>query len=302
MPLVHHAKRAVKWARRVVADGVVRWAARRGAHSLAKTLVVAPHPDDEVFGCGGLAALACSQGAEVWVVFLTRGEGSHRGCCSIAPGEIAKARQALAVKAAASLGVPATNLRWLGLEDGRIPQGATEDGHELTRMVTNRAAGLEPGEAGPNAGSASCQSVPVRGDLSPFEEAVTSVSRVIAEVAPQEVFCPHPLDTWPDHKAAAAITLEALRQWGQPCKVHFYLVWGWYNMPLRYLPRLGVRRAWRLDISPVLERKRAAIQSYLGARAPGCGIPYIGKLPPGFVEPFLRPYEVFFEHDGRPWF
>lgn len=43
-------------------------------------LVLAPHPDDEVFGCGGLVALAVSQGHAVRVLVLTDGAlGGDRG-------------------------------------------------------------------------------------------------------------------------------------------------------------------------------------------------------------------------------
>jgi len=40
-----------------------------------RLLIVAPHPDDEVLGCGGLIAEAVRRGALVRVVFLTSGDG-----------------------------------------------------------------------------------------------------------------------------------------------------------------------------------------------------------------------------------
>lgn len=40
-------------------------------------LVLAPHADDEVFGCGGLMALARTQGAEVRALVVTDGSQSH---------------------------------------------------------------------------------------------------------------------------------------------------------------------------------------------------------------------------------
>jgi len=40
-----------------------------------KVLILAPHPDDEVFGCGGAAALLQQSGASVDVVVLTDGAG-----------------------------------------------------------------------------------------------------------------------------------------------------------------------------------------------------------------------------------
>lgn len=41
-----------------------------------KTLIIAPHPDDETFGCAGLIQKKKAVGAEVSVVFLTYGENS----------------------------------------------------------------------------------------------------------------------------------------------------------------------------------------------------------------------------------
>ena len=38
-----------------------------------KILVLAPHPDDEVFGCGGLIARAKREGAKVYVLYFTVG-------------------------------------------------------------------------------------------------------------------------------------------------------------------------------------------------------------------------------------
>ena len=42
-------------------------------HDLRPLLVVAPHPDDEVFGCGGLLSLATRHGIAVHVVIVTDG-------------------------------------------------------------------------------------------------------------------------------------------------------------------------------------------------------------------------------------
>ncbi|KKR86620.1 MAG: hypothetical protein UU34_C0012G0018 [Candidatus Curtissbacteria bacterium GW2011_GWA1_41_11] len=39
-----------------------------------KLLVIAPHPDDEVIGCGGLIAKIKDAGGQVYVLFLTVGD------------------------------------------------------------------------------------------------------------------------------------------------------------------------------------------------------------------------------------
>ena len=38
-----------------------------------KLLVIAPHPDDEVIGCGGLIQKVKKAGGKVYVIFLTNG-------------------------------------------------------------------------------------------------------------------------------------------------------------------------------------------------------------------------------------
>ena len=40
-------------------------------------LIVAPHPDDETFGCGEALAAAAEAGREIGLLLLTDGEGSH---------------------------------------------------------------------------------------------------------------------------------------------------------------------------------------------------------------------------------
>lgn len=42
-------------------------------------LIIAPHPDDETFGCGQALAAAAQAGREIGVLLLTNGEGSHPG-------------------------------------------------------------------------------------------------------------------------------------------------------------------------------------------------------------------------------
>jgi N-acetylglucosamine malate deacetylase 1 len=41
---------------------------------MKRILVIAPHPDDEVIGCGGTIASYCKQGSEVHVLIVTRGD------------------------------------------------------------------------------------------------------------------------------------------------------------------------------------------------------------------------------------
>jgi len=253
--------RAWQWAPR---RRVLRWVLGRRARPQAlpegPALVIAPHPDDEVFATAGLLALKARAGAPVSVAFLTSGEASHQNCCDTPAEEIAQARRRLACEAGMRLGLGAQALHWLGLPDGRLPRERQEG----------------------------------------FAAAVSAVAELLRQAAPREVYAPHPLDCWADHAASSEIAAEAIRRSGLRCAVHWYLVWGWHKLPLRRLAEPRLANAWRLDITPALSVKRQAIHCYRQAVAPRCGKPYIGVLPPGFATPFEAPSEVFFTPSGAP--
>lgn len=83
-------------------------------------LVFAPHPDDEVLGCGGIIALKAQAGARVKVVIMTDGRASHRTL--ISEKELVKMRRAEAEEAAFQLGLFATDYVFLEFEDHRLIQ------------------------------------------------------------------------------------------------------------------------------------------------------------------------------------
>lgn len=86
----------------------------------SKSIIIAPHPDDEVIGCAGLIQRSLKEGKEVYVAILTGGEGSHNGCCQIAPQELIDMRRGLASKINKELGIASENLFFLDYPDGSI--------------------------------------------------------------------------------------------------------------------------------------------------------------------------------------
>lgn len=78
-----------------------------------RVLVVAPHPDDEVAGCGGTILRHRQAGDEVTVLVVTDGRMSRAG--GLEPAEMALRRRAEAGAAAAILNVA---LVWAGLPEG----------------------------------------------------------------------------------------------------------------------------------------------------------------------------------------
>jgi LmbE family N-acetylglucosaminyl deacetylase len=77
-------------------------------------LVIAPHPDDEALGAGGLIAELSQRGAPLRVAFLTDGSGSHVGAPGWSARRVAALRAREAREALRILGVdaPATSLNW----------------------------------------------------------------------------------------------------------------------------------------------------------------------------------------------
>lgn len=98
--------------------------------SFGSILIIAPHPDDEVIGCGGLIARLVREGNAPHIIVMTSGEASHHGCCDTPDGEIIHARRQLTRNAFTILGVPEENLHELNFPDG----GISEDSEELTPL------------------------------------------------------------------------------------------------------------------------------------------------------------------------
>ena len=85
-----------------------------------KTVIIAPHPDDEVIGGAGLIQALVERGMPPHVIILTGGEGSHRGCCDTSDEVIIAARHQLTLKAAATLGLPESHIYCLHYPDGGV--------------------------------------------------------------------------------------------------------------------------------------------------------------------------------------
>ncbi len=82
-----------------------------------KLLLIAPHPDDEIIGAGGLLLAAVETRNEIHIIYLTDGEktGAHDDEMRI---KIERIKQTETVRL--SLGVPADNIHRLHLTDGSV--------------------------------------------------------------------------------------------------------------------------------------------------------------------------------------
>ena len=117
---------------RLVRVLVVRLVVRRKVFDFAtvdgKSMVVAPHPDDEVLGCAGLVQRLLSAGRQVDVVILSGGGKSHAGCCGIDEAELIENRRQLSRRAAGIIGLPPERLHFLDYPDGSIAFDNAETG------------------------------------------------------------------------------------------------------------------------------------------------------------------------------
>ncbi|MBK9964557.1 MAG: PIG-L family deacetylase [Holophagales bacterium] len=100
-------------------------------------LVLAPHPDDEVFGCGGLTALVSAAGGRVVPVLLTDGGAGDFSGSSEAGAYVAR-RLAESTRAAGILGTEPP--RPLGFPDRSLP----ERGEELVAALVALFAEVRP--------------------------------------------------------------------------------------------------------------------------------------------------------------
>lgn len=191
-------------------------------------LIVSPHPDDEVLGCGGLLAKYCAPGKKAYVLFLTRGEASHTKCCGASKALIGTARRKLAVEAHASMGASPDRLYFLNGKDGQLPRSGGKQFFEFTDRIAQH----------------------------------------IELLRPEAVFCPHPFEVFNDHVAGEELARAALGKLSYRPALFYYCVWFWYTMPLHKAIHLRWRDARLLDITGQMPAKSRAIDTYLGRNAP----------------------------------
>ncbi|ASQ89947.1 hypothetical protein CHL67_02545 [Prosthecochloris sp. GSB1] len=84
-----------------------------------KVLVVAPHPDDEVLGLSGTILRFLAFGADVHILFMTRGEASHD---DLEKSVVSSNRTRISDRVLASMGIASGRVTRWALPDGGIPR------------------------------------------------------------------------------------------------------------------------------------------------------------------------------------
>lgn len=178
-----------------------------------RLLVIAPHPDDETLGAGGLMQRVHANGGEVRIVLVTAGDGfveavvhetgtpRPRPAAYIAYGE-ERLREARA--AVRTLLPDRYRLQVLGFPDGGL-DGLLQAHWWRSRPERSRTTfATDP----PYDDQALEPDVPYDGD-----DLRRELEHIIREMRPTIVVLPDPLDRHPDHRAAALFTLLALQDW-----------------------------------------------------------------------------------------
>jgi LmbE family N-acetylglucosaminyl deacetylase len=206
-----------------------------------RILIVAPHPDDEAIGAGGLIQQACATGAAVRVIYLTNGDHNqiafklYNLSLHIRPRQyraFGEMRRREAIAATTLLGLTPDHLTFLGYPD-----------YGTLRMWRDYW-----GECAPFRSDATqANAVPYHDAFrfgQPYKpESVTAdLLEVFREFHPTKVFVTHPADTNPDHRAAANfVRLAVLELGGEqiPPQVFYYVVhFGRWPRPYHYHPEL----------------------------------------------------------------
>lgn len=219
-----------------------------------KTLVVAPHPDDESLGCGGaLALLRQKFGCEVIALAMSDGTLSHPNS-SIYPAEkLRDLREHEMRDALEILGVRAENISFLRLPDRRVPNEEADG----------------------------------------FAAVVEKVASYLSRNQPQTILLPWRYDPHPDHRATWQIFRRAT-EFFECRQILEYPIWLWEMAENKDLPDVQNIKIQRLDIGGVVVFKQRAIAAHVSQTTDLINDdPHGFRLSPEVLAHFATPFEYY---------
>ncbi|MBO0906473.1 PIG-L deacetylase family protein [Jiella sonneratiae] len=188
----------------------------------ARVLVVAPHPDDESLGCGGLMALLGADNRLIHTLFVTDGGASHPASPSWSRQRLAARREAEAAEALARLGLGRHPRSFLKLRDADMPA---------------------PGTAG-------------------FDAACSAVAALLKRFEPGLMLLPWRRDPHRDHRDSHALVTAAAAAAKLAPAILEYAVWLDEFGDAADRPRPGEMEPVAFDIAAALSRKRHAVDAH----------------------------------------
>lgn len=174
-----------------------------------RVVVFAPHPDDEVLGCAGVIQQAVQAGAQVWVVYMTNGDGFRLAVerqyrqSSPTPDQYVRfgeLRQQEARRAMRLLGLTDWRVIFLGYPDRALCdlwQSHWTPSRSLEAYYTRTS--VNPYRDSLRPGSLYCG-----------QNVLRDVETILRRTVPTHVYVTHPSDDHPDHSAAALFVQTAL--------------------------------------------------------------------------------------------
>lgn len=239
-------------------------------------LVFAPHPDDEVLGCGGVLAIKAQAGMRVKVVVMTDGRTSHSK--HIDAIQLAAIRRTEAQEAGEILGVSAS-YQFLEFEDNRL---ARHRESALSRVV-DIIQEFRPEEV----------FVPHRRDvISDHVETYRIVRRAVERVGKPVVLLEYPIwlwNVWP---------------WTSNLRSDERGIFARASANFRDIVEIVLACRARFDIGGVKDTKRAALNAYRSQMQrlngnPGWAV--LSDVASGeFLKRFQSDVEIFRRTDYRP--
>ena len=208
------------WNLRELKEPFARWETPGKGRRI---VVFAPHCDDETLGTGGLLRQAAAEGADVWVVLMTNGDGSRYSATVdsrallIRPGyyvNMGYRRQRETSAALKKLGINRIRVITLGYPDkGLEPMWVSHWRAPYVSPYTRDSSSPYGNSFTPSAAYTG-------------EQLLTDLKKLLREVDPTDIYFPHPNDQHPDHWATSAFVTEAIYDLGWQGKknVGLYLV------------------------------------------------------------------------------
>lgn len=187
-------------------------------------VVFAPHPDDEVLGCGGTMAMKTHEGYKVFVVIVTDGRNALKQVCGIesnpTPEELKMIRVDEAINALDKVGISKTNIFFLDFEDGRLNEN--------------------------------------------IEPAKKKIINILCNIKPNEIYYPSGDELHPDHKATNEIILTSLKEIPHKPIGYQYSIWSKYGRFSKVISAIlaSVGKTVKVDISDYLFLKEKALKEY----------------------------------------
>ena len=188
-----------------------------------RILIVAPHPDDESLGCGGLASILAADGRQFHTLFVTDGGASHRNSASWPRPRLAAEREKEAARALEILGLADMPRTFLGLPDADMPDLASAQWREARRHV----------------------------------------AKIVEEFLPDLALLPWRRDPHSDHRASWKLVTEAIADTSvRPARFEYTIWLDELGTPDDH-PREGEMARQDFDVLQAVTAKRQAVAEHL---------------------------------------